>query len=95
MIAKTYFKLNGYELSEMNCFSSSSKRFINKHKEDIEIFKFKSEPLKVFYGESCGEFRYDCKTEKHKHIYGNLYKAEIITKIVNELMQRGFVGVYN
>lgn len=87
MIRETYFIFKGHELSLMKCFSSSSKRFINSHKEDLEISKFDSQPLKVFYGESHGEFVYNRSTNEYRHDYGNLYKAKIITKIINELMR--------
>lgn len=84
-----YFCFKGNELSSMKCFSSSSKRFINKAKDDLEIIIDGKGRIKVFYGESGGEFRLEEHDNKYHRHYGNLYKSEIITKIVNELIERG------
>jgi hypothetical protein len=78
--------LSGKHLSEMKCFSSSSKRFINQHIDDIEIYSQGEKKLNYFYGESNGIFVYDETAKEWKRDYGNLYKIDINTKIVNELM---------
>ena len=75
----------GEELSQMEkVFTSSSKGFINKHKEDLEILIDNNKVI-VNYGESRGEFILE--DDSYVHDYGNLYKADMITKIVNQLMK--------
>ena len=77
--------INGNTLSETKgIFSASSKRFINQHKQDIEILIYDTDNVRVFYGESDGLFIKE--NDSWIHDYGNLYKSKIITKIVNELM---------
>lgn len=85
--SKSFTQYNGYDLSSMKCFTSSSKRFINAHKDDIEIYLRESGMINVFYGESGGEFKWNALHKEYELDYGNLYKSNIMKKIVNELLK--------